>query len=214
MIDKNRFFSELDALGRNKIKDKVTQHVYRKNELRLVQEWFRAQPDRDFKTWVYHPLKDGGIVMFSEAMDLYQKGWTDAPRKFPAGLRGLWYKIVLYFHPRIDPEKPDFLRMKRTDLKRYAIGSYDTNPQHSIAAQIELDRRDHRLKIAGIVLGSISAIYIFFQLFHYFFPESPSTVNIPNITNQEIKTQTNVNSDNNVKKRLHTKSTSTITRKP
>ncbi|HCM68694.1 MAG TPA: hypothetical protein DIS62_06945 [Candidatus Kerfeldbacteria bacterium] len=100
MVDKIKFFTELDALGRNKVKDKVTQYAFRKKELSLVQEWFCLEPLRDFKTWVYHPLKQGKIVMFSEAIDLYQKGWTDAPRKYPPGVRAHWYKIIIYFRPK------------------------------------------------------------------------------------------------------------------
>ena len=100
MGDKFKFFAELDTMGRNKVKDKVTQHAFRKKELSLVQEWFLLENGRDFQTWVYHPLKDGKMAMFSEAINLYQKGWTDGPRKYPPGLRGTWYKIIIYFRPK------------------------------------------------------------------------------------------------------------------
>jgi len=53
----------------------------------------------DCETYVYHVLKqpDKKCVSRSEAMKLYKEGWTDEPGKYPPGLRGIWYKIVLYF---------------------------------------------------------------------------------------------------------------------
>ncbi len=99
MIDKNRFFSELDAMGRDKVKVKVEQRAFHKKELSLVQEWFRLEYGRDFQTCVYHALKPTQQVAFSDAIVLYQKGWTDAPYKYLPGFRGYWYRFIHYLRP-------------------------------------------------------------------------------------------------------------------
>lgn len=157
MVDKNKFFAELDTLGREKAKIKVRQNAYSKKELRLVQEWFRTQPNRDFKTWVYHPLKDGKIVMFSEAIDLYKHGWVDGPHELPPGLRGLWLRIISYSKLQVfllwrDKEcKTTTEKIALTVLA--SIGGLWTFPLGNLAASGEMPAEVQRIiRVIGTLL--------------------------------------------------------------
>jgi hypothetical protein len=164
MINKSKFFADLDAIGRDKVKVKVEQRTFRKDELSLVQEWFRAQPNRDFQTWVYHPLKDGKIVMFSEAIDIYQKGWTDAPKKYPPGARGAWYKIVSSYRP-----------------KKSAFNTFWINNREKVYVGV----------LIGILSGTL--MFITNYLLGNFFKSDPSTAAPSQSVQQSRSQQTNTN---------------------
>ena len=84
-------------------------------------------------------------------------------------------------------EKPNFRKMKRPELKKISEGGYYTNPRHTTAAKVELDRRNTNLVYAGVFFSFISAVYIFWQIFHDTTQDTmqvPSNKNIPNLEDQ------------------------------
>lgn len=86
-------------------------------------------------------------------------------------------------------EKPNFKKTSRYELKRLSIGGYNINPRHSAAAQIELDRRDHKTKMIAIILSITSLLSImFWQSLNYFFPKP-----LPTNTNNQVNAQQNNN---------------------
>ena len=101
-INKDKLFSELDSLdsidGR-KVHEIFRQHTFSKYKIKLYQEWIHQKPERNYKTWVYHEfyLPKGKVVSLSEAVELYQKGWT-LPANFGKGLWGKWYKFRAFLH--------------------------------------------------------------------------------------------------------------------
>ena len=188
MIDKTKFFAELDALGRDKIKFKVEQRTFRKKELTLVKEWFCAQPFRDFKTCVYHPLKPGKVVMFSEAIDLYQKGWVDGPHKFPHGIRRLWYRFIscsklqafLLWHDRESKPTTKWITISLFSL----IGTLWTFPLGNFSStgtiQPEMQRT---IRVIGTLLLVCIALT---TLLMFSYKRYKKYRNLPNIDNKDL----------------------------
>ena len=67
---------------------------------------------------------------------------------------------------------PNFRKMSRAELHKYKADLYTANPRHIAAATAELDRRDHRLRIITLIFAFISALYVVWQMFNYFFQPS------------------------------------------
>lgn len=97
MSNRPKFFSELDAMDQRLFKTKLVQCKFSKKEILLVQEWIMQKPEvRNYKTWIRHALYPEKTVTIAEAALLYRKGWTDSQNKVFNGIRGKWYRIVIF----------------------------------------------------------------------------------------------------------------------
>ena len=83
-------------------------------------------------------------------------------------------------------------------IRLFTADLYGTNPKHTAAAKAELDRRNTRLKIIGLVLSFISAAYILWQAFNYFFQKPLPLKSNPNIFNQQNNADNKPNKNQNI----------------